>query len=1694
MNRFLACVAIGSLCMLWAAVGGIATAQVPGLPTISTITPGDGSLTVAWTAPADTGGSAVSSYDLRYILTSSSPIDKSDATKWTVVDSVWTSGSLQYTLTGLLGAVSYDVQMRAVNSNGDGAWSATTTSTPTVGEPVISSVTAGDAALTVVWGAPAGVDGKSITAYDVQYKATSTQTWTVVDDAWTSGELQYVLAGLTNATGYDVQVRVVTTGNGAWSSTATGTPDDHSDTATTSAKALTAGIALGGRLQSATDVDYVKIILPTTSSLLVYASGSTDTVGELLTSTQQRIDSNDDNPRGGSKNFMIGATRSAGTYYLKVTGYKNPNNNETATGPYVMHLISIADTSGTSNARTIELNGIPGSIAGTAGGIIGSYKDEDYFKFTLAQPTDVSIRMSGYLRDMTAELTNTSNVKVADNDTGFLYPEERDFVIRKHLQTGVHYLKVKSKHNTKQKNWDQGPYTIYLESVTEPGSTPDTADTLEIGGVGGGNISPATDVDYFRLDVPKSTSMLIRAVSSTVDVDGALLDSDSSPVTAAEVYEETYSRHDEVFGFTIRHTLTAGTYYVKLSSAGGTALGPYTIQAVDLAGYPTSIGWQNLVKLCTNTDTNVNDALFGCQWNLDNAGLFNGTAGQDVNVKEAWSITKGDGVNVAVVDIDLDSAHEDLRENVDEARNRNYLSTGMLLEPGYNHGTNVAGVIAARDNHRGLSGVAPRATVYGYNLLRRYTAFNLTDAMGRHKGTTAVFNNSWAHSNNNSNRHPSLKQVWNTWYTSVDTGIRTGFNGKGTSYIFAGGNDHYYEDNANFDEVANYYAVISVCSVNKRGTRSVYSEMGASLWICAPGGDAGNIMILTTHPYNRYTTLFNGTSAAAPTVSGVVALMRSAEPDLTWRDVKLILANSARKNDAGDSGWETGALKYGSTSARYNFNYEYGFGTVDAKAALDAAKDWELLPLFVSEKKTRTLTGNDQNIPVKTPQNETTKTTTVTLGDDVEFTEYVQLDITIDAPRIRDLRIELVSPSNKTSLIAPECKTNIKCTGVLSLSFDSSFRFGSAKHLGEDPAGVWTLKLTDKNPMGTTAAELESWSLTVYGHRNTPDAPAVSPTAPVDTGKITVFWTAPDNTGRSAVSAYDVRYIDTNASDKSDANWTVRNSVATERTRGHTISGLNDNISYDVQVRARNTQGTGRWSDTVTATPTDVTNATPYFKEGSATTRSVTENTVGGQTVGTPVEAEDTDVGDTLSYSLSGTDAAHFTIVSSTGALQTESTSPLDYETEDSYTLTVNVSDGKDSSGNTNSAIDDTITVTVDIDDVEEAGTVTLPSTQPAVGLQITATLTDPDGGVADTTWLWERSVDKSTWTTITDATSASYTPTTADAAAYLRATASYTDTRGPGKTATATTDSAVAGTAFIASDITHNSATLTLYGHSGEWWLKRTEPAPAGDCTSMGSASYTHDLDNLSASTEYTYKAYSAYSGNSCASEINETVFQTSAPPAPPPPPPAPPSAPPPPAPSDPEPANSEPLDPEPVTASADSFTDDDGSIFEEAINKIAAAGITRGCNPDGTRFCPGQHITRGQMAAFLQRAFGLPTPEDTSGFTDTQGFARDAAAAIARAGITRGCNPDGTRFCPGKPVTRGQMAAFLTRALQLPAPPADDAFTDTVDSIFRDAIAAIARAGITRGCNPDGTRFCPGKPVTRGQMAAFLTRALQL
>jgi hypothetical protein len=169
--------------------------------------------------------------------------------------------------------------------------------------------------------------------------------------------------------------------------------------------------------------------------------------------------------------------------------------------------------------------------------------------------------------------------------------------------------------------------------------------------------------------------------------------------------------------------------------------------------------------------------------------------------------------------------------------------------------------------------------------------------------------------------------------------------------------------------------------------------------------------------------------------------------------------------------------------------------------------------------------------------------------------------------------------------------------------------------------------------------------------------------------------------------------------------------------------------------------------------------------------------------------------------------------------------------------------------------------------------------------------------------------------------------------------------------------------------------------------------------------------------------------------------------------------------------------------------FLDILGNIFENAIVWMADEGITVGCNPpSNTNFCPDDAVTRGEMAVFISRVLNLPSPSGDHFDDDNGEFYESAANRLFEAGITVGCGAD--RYCGDRSVSREQMAAFLARTLGLPTGSTDH-FVDDDGSQFESAIDKIADAQITLGCNPPtNDRFCPTENVTRGQMAAFFRR----
>ena len=250
-------------------------------------------------------------------------------------------------------------------------------------------------------------------------------------------------------------------------------------------------------------------------------------------------------------------------------------------------------------------------------------------------------------------------------------------------------------------------------------------------------------------------------------------------------------------------------------------------------------------------------------------------------------------------------------------------------------------------------------------------------------------------------------------------------------------------------------------------TRVDYSETGYALWICAPTAE------VTADNRSRYRNDFGGTSSAAAVVSGVAALVRSANTSLTWRDVKLLLAASARRNDWANSGWEEGALEYGSETERYFYNPEYGFGVVDAKAAVDLAESWTNLPPM----ETSRVRSGEMELTIPDASDgaaSTTVSSRLTLGPEVGFTEFVEVHIHFDHPSFRDLEVELQSPAGTVSKLA------VPYEGARERELRTTFRFGSARHLGEDPSGEWTLKVTDH--LAEQEGSIRWWGIKVYGH------------------------------------------------------------------------------------------------------------------------------------------------------------------------------------------------------------------------------------------------------------------------------------------------------------------------------------------------------------------------------------------------------------------------------------------------------------------------------------------------------------------------------------------------------------------------------------------------------------------------------------
>ncbi len=463
-----------------------------------------------------------------------------------------------------------------------------------------------------------------------------------------------------------------------------------------------------------------------------------------------------------------------------------------------------------------------------------------------------------------------------------------------------------------------------------------------------------------------------------------------------------------------------------------------------------------------------NDPLFAAQWHLRNTGQGGGTPGIDIRVTNVWAQGYfGEGIIIGIVDDGVQYTHPDLSPNYAAAYSRNWNGApGGPFDPAPDlswddHGTPCAGLSSARGNNSvGVSGVAPRSQFSGLRLISGFVGDSEeAESVAYSNQHLYVKSNSWGPPDEGDN----LEAPGPLMRAALSNSVVTGRGGRGTIHVWAGGNGLEEDDNANYDGYANSIYTISVASIRNNGQQAAYSEPGACHVVTAPGGEwdviTTDLMGQGDYPgQNNYTDSFTGTSASAPMVAGIVALMLEANPSLGWRDVQELLMATARQNHPGDGDWHTNA-------AGFTFNHKYGAGLVDANAAVNAALTWNNLgpQVIVSSNKT--------SLGLAIPDNNATGvSTTFTITNNVRV-EHATITMNISHSRRGQLELFLVSPSGTESRLA-EVRTD-------NNAHPSNWTYMTVRNWGESAVGTWTVRVADR--VSGRTGTLNGAHLTLFG-------------------------------------------------------------------------------------------------------------------------------------------------------------------------------------------------------------------------------------------------------------------------------------------------------------------------------------------------------------------------------------------------------------------------------------------------------------------------------------------------------------------------------------------------------------------------------------------------------------------------------------
>jgi len=497
------------------------------------------------------------------------------------------------------------------------------------------------------------------------------------------------------------------------------------------------------------------------------------------------------------------------------------------------------------------------------------------------------------------------------------------------------------------------------------------------------------------------------------------------------------------------------------------------------------------------------DPFFKYQWYIQSLGTIvtntvnvSTIIGKDLGILDVYHKVLGNnsGHNsiVQVVDMGVEAKHEDLRVDLNDSLNAithtndptptskvSKSDPASAIEIG--HGTAVAGIVGAKTNNGvGIRGIVPRCDIAGSNWLEDQSLGELE------KVWYSDINNPRIGVSNNS---------WGAYYLKDDSferilalGTQQLRDGKGRIYVFAAGNFREDFGNANLSYLTNNPYAFTVAALNAQDKYASYSSPGSNILISAYGGEhyySGPTIMTTSSmgdsyyknelngekgtitvdedTQRNYTYAMNGTSSATPMVSGSIALVLDACPNLSWRDVRWLIAKTAIKVDASNPSWII-------NGSGLDYSIDYGYGKINPNAMIEMCQSSYFEPLKTMQKAS----AETNNISVTIPDNNTTITQTINFPQQLSI-EWLGLTINTNHPFSGDLEISLISPmGTKMSIITPN---DVRYAG-----YENGFRFGSVGFIDEKSKGVWKVEITDR--LEGDEGVLKGIRLEVFGHEN----------------------------------------------------------------------------------------------------------------------------------------------------------------------------------------------------------------------------------------------------------------------------------------------------------------------------------------------------------------------------------------------------------------------------------------------------------------------------------------------------------------------------------------------------------------------------------------------------------------------------------